>query len=101
MGLLHDELAKLKAAASRAFDFADPATYIAEKEHAFKEAIADAFHALEERVVALEQRIAGAVAPSQPAPQPTAAPAVQVQAPEPAAPIATLVPVNVDQSTGV
>lgn len=68
MGILHDELAKLKAAAGRAFDFADPAAYLAEKEHEFKTALVGEFHTLEERVIALEQKIEAAFAPAQTAP---------------------------------
>jgi hypothetical protein len=64
MSFLHDELAKFKAAAGEAFNFADPEAYVKQELDKFHATIADEFEKLEARVKALEPQPAAAPAPA-------------------------------------
>jgi hypothetical protein len=61
MSFLHDELAKFKAAAGEAFNFADPEAYVKLKADQFHEAVVNKVAELEKRIEALEPAKAPAV----------------------------------------
>lgn len=64
MSTLHDALAAFKDQVQAATQFADGGAHIAAKEMEFKQAVADAHAALEERVAGLEQQLAALTTPA-------------------------------------
>jgi hypothetical protein len=71
MGILHAEIAKLKAHIEGAFNFADPQIRIAELDAEFKTKVADVVHGLETRVDELEATVRAMRTPAEPAPTDT------------------------------
>ncbi|MFM0151434.1 RodZ family helix-turn-helix domain-containing protein [Paraburkholderia sediminicola] len=64
MSILKEKFQQIKAAIAQAINFADPAEVLQKAEHAFLEATAEAYHALEDRVGELEQKLQSLIDPT-------------------------------------
>ncbi|PRZ51213.1 hypothetical protein BX589_12054 [Paraburkholderia fungorum] len=69
---LKEKFQQIKAAIAQAINFADPAEVLQKAEHEFMEASAEAYHALEDRVVELETQLKSLIDPTAKAEEPPA-----------------------------